>query len=155
MWGSFFDALFLWAIFGKNWQGPARAFGANSWDIDLKTSPGSTILVLKKRNGHILDAQTLNSFSVQFVVLEDCLFFNREYTVLRILLCLIKWSNSYANVTAMASLLQVFTYSQVQHNQITFICIREYIHIKSYHTSKNIYKKHNNIITKNCHCELS
>lgn len=32
MWGSFFGALFLWAIFGSQWQGAARAFGSNSWD---------------------------------------------------------------------------------------------------------------------------
>jgi len=33
----FFGALFLWAIFGSNWQGAARAFGTNSWDPDVFT----------------------------------------------------------------------------------------------------------------------
>ena len=32
MCGSVFGALFLWAIFGNNWPGPARAFGSNAWD---------------------------------------------------------------------------------------------------------------------------
>lgn len=35
LFGSFFGALSLWAIFGANWQGGARAFGANSWDTDV------------------------------------------------------------------------------------------------------------------------
>jgi MIP family channel proteins len=32
MLGSVFGALILWAIFGTQWQGGARAFGSNSWD---------------------------------------------------------------------------------------------------------------------------
>jgi len=35
--GSFFGTLFLWAIFGSNWQGGARAFGSNSWNEDTFT----------------------------------------------------------------------------------------------------------------------
>lgn len=38
MFGSWLGAMFLWDIFGKNWQGAARAFGSNSWDPEVFSS---------------------------------------------------------------------------------------------------------------------
>jgi MIP family channel proteins len=38
MLGSVFGALYLWCIFGTQWQGAARAFGTNSWDPEVFTA---------------------------------------------------------------------------------------------------------------------